>query len=152
MSTPNQPRTDPMEVLRRHIARQGLRMTRQRRLIAEVLLGTDGHVNIDELYASVSERDPNIGYATIYRTLKLLTECGLASAAHFGDGAARFEASFRREHHDHLICTECGKIIEFHNEEIEHLQEQVCRAHGFQMARHKMEIYGVCARCAGAMR
>lgn len=136
-----------MTTLERHIERKGLRMTRQRRLIAEVMIETDGHVNIDELYNRVRERDPNVGYATIYRTLKLLTDAGLATAAHFGGGATRFESTTHRGHHDHIICTDCGKIMEFHNEEIEALQEQVCRAIDFQMTHHKMEIYGLCSAC-----
>ncbi len=139
-----------MEVLAAHVLRRGLRMTRQRKTIAEVLLATDGHLNIDQLYQAVRQRDPNVGYATIYRTLKLLTECGLASNAHFGDGAARFESMMHRHHHDHLICTACGLIVEFENDDIEVLQERVCRDHGFVMSAHKMEIYGLCARCRGA--
>lgn len=149
MATPRPESEDPMTALLRHVAKSGLRMTRQRRLIAEVLLAQDGHVNIDELYVAVRERDPNVGYATIYRTLKLLTESGIAAGAHFGDGPVRFEAMAHRHHHDHLICTSCGSIIEFENEDIEALQEGVCRQHGFKMLRHKMEIYGLCATCQG---
>ena len=130
-----------------HVAKRGLRMTRQRQLIAEVMLETNGHVNIDELYQAVRQRDPKVGYATIYRTLKLLTECGLTSNAHFGDGGARFESMLHRHHHDHLICTACGTIIEFENDDIEELQERVAREHGFEIREHKMEIYGLCRDC-----
>ncbi len=138
---------DPIELLEAHIARKGMRMTRQRRVIADVMMHTEGHVNIDQLYERVKKQDPNIGYATVYRTLKLLTEAGLASGAHFGDGAMRFEAAVNRHHHDHLICTECGKIIEFENEEIERLQQAVADRHNFVMSDHKMEIYGTCSDC-----
>lgn len=147
----SQPKADePMGILTRHVAKRGLRMTRQRKLIAEVLLGIEGHVNIDQLYHAVRDRDPNVGYATIYRTLKLLTECGLASGAHFGDGPVQFEAMVHRHHHDHLICTSCGRIIEFENDDIERLQQRVCAEHAFKMIRHKMEIYGVCSECQKA--
>lgn len=136
-----------MEILRSHIVKKGLRMTRQRQTIAEVMMTTDGHVNIDELYQRVRTIDPNIGYATVYRTLKLLTEAGLATGAQFGDGPMRYEASLNRHHHDHLICTECGKIIEFENDEIEQLQASVAAANDFVMTDHKMEIYGICSSC-----
>lgn len=138
---------DALEVLREHIVAKGMRMTRQRQLIAEVMLATDGHVNIDELYQAVQERDESIGYATIYRTLKLLTDAGLTHAAHFGDGRTRFEAALNREHHDHMICENCDLIIEFENEDIERLQEVVARQHRFRIRHHKMELYGTCQRC-----
>ncbi len=139
---------DPIDILTEHITRKGLRMTRQRRLIAEVMMATDGHVNIDQLYGEVRKRDPNVGYATIYRTLKLLTDAGLAVSANFGDGPVRFEAAINRHHHDHLICRQCGTIIEFECEEIEALQERVCADNNFRMTDHRMEIYGVCASCS----
>jgi Fur family ferric uptake transcriptional regulator len=138
---------DALEQLERHISEKGLRMTRQRRLIAEVMLDSDGHLNIEQLFRSVRDRDPNVGYATIYRTLKLLTDCGLTTSSHFGDGAVRFESTVARDHHDHMICTACGAIIEFENEEIEDLQEAVCKEHNFQMVHHRMEIYGICSDC-----
>ena len=119
-------------------------MTRQRKLIAEVMMDIDGHVNIDELYRIVRDRDPNVGYATMYRTLKLLTEAGIAQSAQFGDGPMRFEASLGKDHHDHLLCDDCGKIIEFENEAIERLQEQVCASYGFKLTDHKLEIKGRC--------
>ena len=138
---------DALQVLRDHIVAKGMRMTRQRQLIAEVMLESDGHVNIDELYQAVQERDESIGYATIYRTLKLLTDAGLTHSATFGDGRTRFEAALNREHHDHMICESCDAIIEFENEEIERLQELVARQHGFRIRHHKMELYGTCRRC-----
>lgn len=135
----------PMEILTGHIAKRGLRMTRQRKLIAEVMMSMAGHVNTDELYNEVKKKDPNIGYATIYRTLKLLTDAGLATSANFGDGPMRFESALDRHHHDHLICTECGRIIEFENAQIEQLQHEVCSQFGFEMSDHKLEIYGRCS-------
>ena len=146
MGPSNKSTTEPFEVLAKYIATKGLRMTQQRKLIAEVLFESDAHLNIDELYAAVKSRDKRVGYATLYRTLKLLTECGLAVSSTFGDGPARFESTLNRDHHDHLICTKCGKIIEFENDEIEQLQLSVCKELGFKLVDHKMELYGECTR------
>ncbi len=138
-----------LAILEEYIAQKGLRMTRQRLLIAKVLLTSEGHLTIDELHQLIRKHDEGVGYATIYRTVKLLTECGLVHGAQFGDGATRFESVIDRDHHDHLICTGCQKIIEFENEEIELLQRQVCVEHQFTMVHHKMEIYGLCSVCSG---
>ena len=88
--------------------------------------------------------------ATIYRTMKLLSESGLAHARNFGDGQTRYEPAFGREHHDHLICTRCGAIIEFENDRIEQLQDVVAKKHGFRVTSHKMELYGLCKGCQKA--
>ena len=133
--------------LTEYLSDNGLRLTRQRKLIAEAFFETEGHPNIDELYARVRKRAPHVGQATVYRTLKLLVESGLANSSRFGGGATRYEASDEDDHHDHLVCTQCGRIIEFRNDTIEHLQEQVASEHDFLMEDHKMEIYGVCASC-----
>jgi Fur family ferric uptake transcriptional regulator len=139
------------ETLRRHIKEQGLRLTPQRMMIAEAFfeLAAGEHLNIDELYRLVRERNPAIGYATVYRTLKLLEECDLAVAAQFGDKTTRFEPRNpdSEDHHDHIICTSCGLIVEFENEEIEALQEQMAARYGFSLTHHKMELYGLCERC-----
>jgi len=96
----------------------------------------------------VRQKHPRIGYATVYRTLKLLAECGLAEQRHFGDGQTRYEQSDSREHHDHLICTECGAILEFEDPGIERLQLKVAKEHNFTIQRHRLEIYGQCAKCS----
>ncbi len=133
---------DWREVLQSHILKKGLRVTQQRLLISEVFFEENtAHANIDELYQRVRERNPNIGYATVYRTLKLLTECGLAVSMQI-DGIRRFEPN--RDHHDHLICNDCGKIVEFENDEIEELQEKVARELGFSLTSHKMNLFGHC--------
>ena len=131
--------------LREYLTEHGLRNTHQRELILEEFLRRHQHVTIDELCDRVRKIDPSIGYATVYRTLKLFTECGIADKREFG-GSARFE-SVTGEHHDHMICSQCDNIIEFHNDEIERLQDQVSQEHGFQMTSHKMELYGLCRRC-----
>ena len=131
------------------MSRKGLRSTTQRRVIADTFFEGPAHVSIEELLAEVRKRDPRVGYATVYRTLKLFTECGIAEERNFGDGPSRYELSDEGtgEHHDHLICTECGKIIEFHDEHIERLQEKVADSFGFRPVYHKHEIYGICADC-----
>jgi Fur family ferric uptake transcriptional regulator len=129
------------------IAERGLKQTRQRDLIVDTFFSASGHLSIDELLARVSTRDANIGAATVYRTMKILSEAGLASARHFDDGQTRYEAALDRHHHDHLICTDCHTIVEFENERIEELQEAVAAEHGFTVTRHKMELYGLCAAC-----
>ncbi|MCS6798062.1 MAG: transcriptional repressor [Myxococcota bacterium] len=132
--------------------RNGLRSTTQRRLVTEVFFRSDGHVSIEELLSAVRRHDPRVGYATVYRTLKLLKESGLAHERHFGDGMSRYEVHAEDEHHDHLICTECGRIVEFEEPAIERLQERVARRYGFRLTRHKHELYGVCPPCDRAAR
>jgi Fur family ferric uptake transcriptional regulator len=135
------------ERLNAWIAERGLKQTRQRDLIVDTFFSASGHLSIDELLARVSLRDRNIGAATVYRTMKILTESGLASARHFDDGQTRYEAALDRDHHDHLICTNCQTIVEFENERIEALQDAVALEHGFTVTRHKLELYGLCGKC-----
>jgi len=130
-----------------YMARHGLRSTEQRRVVTEMFFESDGHLSIEDLLDQVRLKEPRIGYATVYRTLKLLKECGLAFERHFGDGVSRYEVAWSDEHHDHLICVECEKIIEFEDDDIEGLQHQVAAKHGFRLVRHKLELYGVCPDC-----
>ena len=140
---------DPKAALKEYVAKNGLKLTRQRELIAEVFFATGGHLKVEDLLERVREVDPHVSLATLYRTMKLLTECGLADAHHFGDRHIVYEPSdHTEEHHDHLICTMCGKIVEFYNEEIEAMQEQVAKDNGFTITHHKMELYGVCKTCS----
>jgi Fur family ferric uptake transcriptional regulator len=130
-----------------YMARHGLRSTEQRRVVTEMFFASSGHLSIEDLLDKVRVDEPRIGYATVYRTLKLLKECGLAFERHFGDGVSRYEVAWADEHHDHLICVECEKIIEFENDGIEALQHDVSAKHGFKLVRHKLELYGVCSDC-----
>jgi Fur family ferric uptake transcriptional regulator len=138
---------NPDDILARYLAERGLKSTRQRTLIVTTFFEAKGHVNVDELLTRVRAQDPRVSAATVYRTMKLLTECGLAHARHFEEGQTRYERAAGRHHHDHLICTRCGAIVEFENEEIERLQEAVARKLGFRVTHHKMELYGQCSRC-----
>ena len=130
-----------------YMSRHGLRSTEQRRVVTEQFFASDGHLSIEDLLEKVRVEEPGIGYATVYRTLKLLKDCGLAFERHFGDGVSRYEVAWEDEHHDHLICIECQKIVEFEDEGIERLQHEVAERHGFELVRHKLELYGVCADC-----
>ncbi len=130
-----------------HLARSGLKATRQRELIARAFFATNTHISAEALYRRVSGRDHRIGLVTVYRTLKLLKEAGLAHERQFGEGRALFEHASSERHHDHMICTDCGKITEFENCEIEALQEQVARRFAFTLQYHKLELYGFCRDC-----
>jgi Fur family ferric uptake transcriptional regulator len=127
---------------------RGLKSTSQRDDISSVFFSDGGHRSVEELYAAVKKVNPRVGYATVYRTLKLLKECGLAAERHFDDGQARYEPSQdEAEHHDHIICERCGKIVEFNSEELERQQERIARFLGFVISRHRMELYGICTDC-----
>jgi Fur family ferric uptake transcriptional regulator len=129
------------------IASRGLKATRQRDLIVDTFFSTEGHLSVDELLEKAKQRDATLGAATVYRTMKILTDAGLASARHFEGGQTRYEAALDRHHHDHLICTSCGTIVEFENERIEELQDRVAGDHDFTVTHHKMELYGLCKEC-----
>ena len=133
--------------LNEYMVRHGLRSTEQRRIVTEMFFTSEGHLSIEDLLEQVREAEPKIGYATVYRTLKLLKECGLAWERHFGDGVSRYEVAWEDEHHDHLICLDCEKIVEFEDRKIEALQEKVASRHGFKLVRHKLELYGICDDC-----
>ena len=138
----------PQALLRAYLVKHGLKASRQRDTIADVFFTTGGHLRVDELLQQVRAIDPRISQATVYRTMKLLTDCGLAEARHFLDGQTRYERSDSAvQHHDHLIYTACGQIVEFVDKTIEALQERVARAHGFNVTHHKMELYGLCPSC-----
>jgi len=132
---------------RQHLILSGLKATRQRELIARAFFATNTHISAEALYRRISGRDRRIGLVTVYRTLKLLKEAGLAHERQFGEGRALFEHASSERHHDHMICTHCGKITEFENCEIEELQEQVARRFGFTLQDHKLELYGRCKDC-----
>ena len=121
---------------------KGLRMTGQRRVIAQVLQDSDDHPDVEELYARASARDAGISIATVYRTVKLFEEAGILERLEFGDGRARYEDA-DRDHHDHLIDMNTGEVIEFVDPEIEALQERIAAKLGYELRGHKLELYGV---------
>jgi Fur family ferric uptake transcriptional regulator len=130
-----------------YIARQGMKSTQQREVILEFFLSSNRHMSIEELYRKLRTKHPNIGYATICRTLKLFAGSGIAREIRIGDGQTRYEHIAVGEHHDHLVCTRCGKIAEFENKTIEKLQVDVADSLGFLIENHKLELYGLCAGC-----
>jgi Fur family ferric uptake transcriptional regulator len=135
------------ELLAKFMSERGLKSTRQRSLIIDTFFASHGHLSVEELWAKVRTSDARVSVATVYRTMKLLGESGLAHARNFGDGQTRYEAAVGRHHHDHLICTNCGAIVEFENDRIEAMQDAVARRHGFRVISHKMELYGLCKNC-----
>ncbi len=132
-----------------HIQTAGLRRTGQRDLILEIFLSTEEHLTSEDLYALVHKRDPSVGLTTVYRTLKLLTEAGLAREVRFGDNRTYYEHHYNHEHHDHMICTHCGKVIEFFSPAIEDLQDQMASKFGFKPTHHSLRMWGVCSTCQG---
>jgi Fur family transcriptional regulator, ferric uptake regulator len=127
-----------------YMIEKGLRTTEQRRLIVATFFDTKEHLTIDELLERVRALDSRVGYATVYRTMKMLAEGGIANELHFGDGLARYELADAEHHHDHLICDECGMIVEFEEPLIEELQERIATRYGFEVLHHKHELYGRC--------
>ena len=121
--------------------KRGMKMTGQRRVIARVLSDADDHPDVEELYKRSSQVDNNISIATVYRTVRLFEEAGLLDRHDFGDGRARYEEA-SGEHHDHLIDVKSGKVIEFHDEEIENLQHKIASKLGYKLVGHRMELYG----------
>ncbi|MCQ9206531.1 MAG: transcriptional repressor [Omnitrophica bacterium] len=136
------------EILERYIKSKDLRHTPQREKILNIFLSTEKHLSADELHKLVKKRDSDIGYTTVYRAIKLFSKCGLLSEVDFGDGIMRFEHKYGHGHHDHLVCTKCGKFIEVIKPRIEKLQESLAKEHGFKPTRHKLQIFGTCRRCS----
>jgi Fur family transcriptional regulator, ferric uptake regulator len=132
--------------LTEYMRRKGLKLTRQRETILRAFLSGQKHVAIDELLGATRKLHPGVGHATVYRTMKLFVEAGIAHEHNFSDGPAQYEPAHAGddEHHDHLICTACDRIIEFENAEIEVLQDQVATTHGFRLTDHRMQLFGVC--------
>ena len=135
------------EVFREFIVQEGLKSTRQRDIILDFFLSSKRHMSVEELYRKLRARHPGIGYATVCRTLKLFAQSGIAREIRIGDGQTRYEHLVKGEHHDHLVCTDCGTIAEFENKTIEDLQKDVADSHGFIIHSHKLELYGLCAKC-----
>ena len=135
------------ERLKSFMKQKGFKSTKQRDIIANEFLKVDEHLTAEELYKRVSKRHKNIGFTTVYRTLKLLAESGLATERIFADHLTRYEPVSAEEHHDHLICLTCGSITEFENPKLERMQEKIASDFGFSIVDHKMEFYGYCREC-----
>lgn len=134
--------------LKELIKTKGMKFTEQRSIILEILMMANGHLNADEIHAMVKTNYPNsnIGIATVYRTLGFLEESNLISSISFGVDGKKYENN-AKQHHDHLICQDCGKILEFVDEDIENRQEQIAGKYNFLIKSHSMQIYGLCSEC-----
>jgi Fur family ferric uptake transcriptional regulator len=140
------PEREEDRVLAAYLAQHGLKRSEQREVILDTFLRAARHLSVEDLLRIVQRRRPDIGRTTIYRTLKLLKEAGLASELTFG-GQSRFEPHYNRDHHDHFICRSCGDIFEFTSPEIERLQVEEAQKIGFQIEGHRHQIFGSCRRC-----
>jgi len=134
------------DIFKDFLKQHHLRWTPQRKLVLEEFLACEGHVHIDEMHERVRGKDPTIGIATLYRTMKLLVDSGLANMHSFNDKTT-YERLFQVRHHDHLICKGCGKTIEFEHPLIEKYQLEICDRHGFTLKSHRMELFGICKDC-----
>ena len=132
--------------LRDHVLRNKLKSSTRRELILETLATIGRHITAEELLREVRTRDARIGAATVYRTLRVLQDSGIVAERHFEGGASRFEL-LGDDHHDHLICTVCGMIVEFEDEVVEREQKRVAVAYGFELLMHRHELYGICPAC-----
>lgn len=134
---------------REELSAQGLKLTSQRRVIAEVFFSGAKHLSLNEILELARREREGIGYATVYRTMRLMAEVGLATEHKFGENQTRYEPTHDGEHHDHLICETCGVIVEFEDPEIEARQERIAADHGFEVVSHRHEVYVRClpGRC-----
>jgi Fur family ferric uptake transcriptional regulator len=138
---------DVKRPLRAFLKAKGLHESKVRDLVVDTFLGAHEHMGLEALLEKVRARNPGVGMATVYRTMKLLEEAGLVHARDFGSGPTLYEVALGRKHHDHLVCELCGTIVEFVSEPIEELQERVAQSHGFELRRHRHELFGVCPDC-----
>jgi Fur family ferric uptake transcriptional regulator len=136
-----------IDLVRTEARRRGVRWTAQRQAIVESFIASADHLSVEEIHRRVRTRDTTVSAATIYRTLNLLVEIGIAARRQFGDGSAIFESTLDKSHHDHLVCLGCGAIREFHRAPIETLQEDVARESGFVLSHHRLDLFGWCSAC-----
>lgn len=138
---------EAQRILHQHLKRVGLKHTAQRDTILRTFLETREHLSTDELHRLVQKRSPRIGFTTVYRTLKVLADCGLASVVAFHDGIARFEHQYGRRSHHHMVCTQCGASVEFFSPQVRRVEQDIGRKHHYQTTRHTFQIYGICEDC-----
>jgi Fur family ferric uptake transcriptional regulator len=141
--------SDEMRIFIGYLKGKGLKLTKQRQEILDTFLKTDRHLSVEDLYDIVKRRDPSIGQATVFRTLKLLCEADIASDVDLGDKRVRYEHKYGHEDHAHLICVRCGRFIEAADPRIERLQEKLCEKHDFRPQSSKVDIFGICRACGG---
>lgn len=137
-----------IDELKKIVKQKGLKYTEQREIVLKILMHAQEHLTAEEIYnlIKIKEPDSNIGIATVYRALSFLEEVDLIASITFGSEGKKYESN-AKAHHDHLICTVCGKIVEFVDEEIEKRQEKIAKQNNFKVTSHSMQLYGVCSNC-----
>ena len=138
---------EAQHILHEHLTQLGLKRSSQRDTILRAFLEARNHLSTEELHALTKNQDPAIGYTTVYRTLKLFVQCGLAAEVEFHDGVARYEQRLNRRSHHHMICTQCGDSVEFFSPEIEELEHRIGEKFNYVTSQHSFEIYGTCEAC-----
>ncbi len=136
-----------LSIVEREMRRRGFRWTMQRRLIARVALLNHNHFSAEELLGMCREDVKDVSRATVYRTLTMLEQAGFVEGLDTGDGGRKFEHTLGHEHHDHMVCTECGRIIEFRDATLERRQQMAAAAEGFEITRHSLKLFGLCKNC-----
>ena len=134
------------------MSQRGLNTTKQRVNIAKIFFCMQGHHSLEEICQEVRKTYPGIGQTTVYRTIKLMCEVGLAEELHVGENFARYEVCIGKQHHDHLVCTACVKTIEFHLPEIEKYQKEIAEKNGFTLLDHRHILLGICEKCRAKHR
>lgn len=137
-----------IDELKKIVKQKGLKYTEQREIVLKILLHAHEHLTAEEIYNQIKLKEPesNIGIATVYRALGFLEEVNLITSIVFGNDGKKYESN-AKEHHDHLICTSCGKIVEFVDDEIEKRQDKIASKNKFKITSHSMQLYGLCANC-----
>ena len=137
-----------IDELKRIVKQKGLKYTEQREVVLNILLKAKNHLTAEEVYNEIKKEYPtsNIGIATVYRALSFLEEVDLITSITFGTDGKKYETS-SKSHHDHLICTDCGKIIEFMDDDIEKRQDKIAKKNNFKIMSHSMQLYGICESC-----
>jgi Fur family transcriptional regulator, ferric uptake regulator len=137
-----------IHLFRRYLREKGLPVTQQREAVADVIFTTAEHLSIEDIELELRGRGERIGKATIYRTVEILVRSGLVEEHDFGEGFKRYEHLFGQQPiHEHLICSHCGKVVEFQSPEVLRVREEAAAIHGFKPVRHRLEVYGICADC-----
>lgn len=139
--------TKEFKIFNRHLAQKGLKHSGKRDVVLDRFLQTQRHVSVEELHELVCKEHPEIGYTTVYRTMKLIVSCGLAEKVDFDDGMKRYERKVGREYHAHFICTKCGNNFEMFDRNIQKLSARLSENSRFEPQKHRLEIFGLCKNC-----
>ena len=129
------------------LRKEGLKITPQRIAVLEEIIKDKGHRESEDVYMAIKTQKTHVSRATVYRTLDILVQHGFARKLNLGDGRARYETKIDSPHHDHIICNECGKIIEFVNDDIEKMQKEIAKQHHFKLQQHIHQLFGICKEC-----